>query len=60
MHDPKLDYKNEFPVELVNPDISAYKRSNTGIDYIITLDSGLSGHMFLSHQLCMETNHAAH
>ena len=36
MNDPKLDYKNEFPVELVNPDISPYKRSNTGIDYIIT------------------------
>ena len=25
MNDPKLDYKNEFPVELVNPDISPYK-----------------------------------
>ena len=49
MNDPKLDYKNEFPVELVNPDISPYKRSNTGIDYIITLDSGLSGpHVFIS------------
>ena len=42
MNDPKLDYKNEFPVELVNPDISPYKNSNTGIDYVITLDSGLS------------------
>ncbi len=49
MNDPKLDYKNEFPVELVNPDISPYKNSNTGIDYIITLDSGLSGpHVFIS------------
>ena len=49
MNDPKLDYKNEFPVELVNPDISSYKRSNTGIDYVITLDSGLSGpHVFIS------------
>jgi len=49
MNDPKLDYKNEFPVELVNPDISPYKKSNTGIDYIITLDSGLSGpHVFIS------------
>ncbi len=49
MNDPKLDYKNEFPVELVNPDISPYKRSNTGIDYVITLDSGLSGpHVFIS------------
>ena len=49
MHDPKLDYKNEFPVELVNPDISPYKNSNTGIDYVITLDSGLNGpHVFIS------------
>ena len=49
MNDPKLDYKNEFPVELINPDISPYKRSNTGIDYVITLDSGLSGpHVFIS------------
>ena len=49
MNDPKLDYTNEFPVELVNPDISAYKRSNTGIDYIISLDSGFSGpHVFIS------------
>ena len=49
MNDPKLDYKNEFPVELVNPDISPYKNSNTGIDYVITLDSGLSGpHVFIS------------
>ena len=37
MNDPKLDYKNEFPVELVNPDILPYKNSNTGIDYVITL-----------------------
>ena len=49
MNDPKLDYKNEFPVELVNPDISPYKKTNTGIDYVITLDSGLSGpHVFIS------------
>ena len=49
MNDPKLDYKNEFPIELVNPDISPYKNSNTGIDYIITLNSGFSGpHVFIS------------
>ena len=49
MNDPKLDYKNEFPVELINPDILPYKNSNTGIEYIITLDSGLSGpHVFIS------------
>ena len=49
MNDPRLDYKNEFPVELVNPDISPYKKTNTGVDYVITLDSGLSGpHVFIS------------
>ena len=49
MTDPKLDYTNEFPVELGNPDISAYKKTNTGVDYIITLDSGISGpHVFIS------------
>ena len=49
MTDPKLDYINEFPVELGNPDISSYKKTNTGVDYIITLDSGISGpHVFIS------------
>ena len=43
MSDPRLDYENEFPVEVTGPDISAYKKTNTGVDYVITLDSGFSG-----------------
>lgn len=31
------------PVELVAPDISAYKTGNTGVDYITTFDSGVPG-----------------
>ena len=31
------------PVELLAPDISAYKNSNTGIEYITTFDSGKPG-----------------
>ena len=49
MNDPRLDYANEFPVELTAPDISSYKKSNTGVDYILSLDSGMSGpHVFIS------------
>lgn len=49
MNDPRLDYENEFPVEIVAPDISVYKKTNTDIDYIITFDSGFSGpHVFIS------------
>lgn len=49
MVDKMLDYKNELPVELIAPDISAYKKSNTGIDYIHTFDSGKPGpHVFIS------------
>ena len=49
MVDKMLDYKNELPVELIAPDISAYKKSNTGIDYIHTFDSGKDGpHVFIS------------
>ena len=29
MNDPRLDYANEFPVELTAPDISSYKKTNT-------------------------------
>ena len=43
MSDPRLDYENEFPVEVIGPDISGYKKTNTGIDYVLTLDSGFSG-----------------
>ena len=49
MNDPRLDYANEFPVELTAPDISSYKKTNTGVDYILSLDSGMSGpHVFIS------------
>ena len=49
MSDPRLDYKNEYPVELVAPDISCYKNTGSGVDYIVTIDSGFSGpHVFIS------------
>ncbi len=49
MSDPRLDYENDLPVELISPDISSYKNSNTGVDYVLTLDSGFSGpHVFVS------------
>lgn len=38
-----------YPVNIEAPDISPYRRGNTGIDYISTLDSGKSGpHVMLS------------
>lgn len=49
MNDPRLNYANEFPVELSPPDISCYKKTNTGVDYVLSLDSGKSGpHVFIS------------
>jgi predicted deacylase len=33
----------KYPVELVPPDISAYRQGNTGIDYVTTFDSGRPG-----------------
>ena len=49
MVDKMLYYKNVLQVELIAPDISAYKKSNTGIDYIHTFDSGKPGpHVFIS------------
>ncbi len=33
----------EHPVELIAPDISAYKAGNTGVDYVTTMDSGKPG-----------------
>ena len=40
---------NSHPVELSTPDIRPYRRGNTGIDYVTTLDSGASGpHVMLS------------
>ena len=32
-----------YPVELPHPDISAYRRGSTGIDYVQSLDSGVPG-----------------
>ena len=33
----------DHPVELIAPDLSAYKVGNTGVDYVTTLDSGKPG-----------------
>jgi predicted deacylase len=34
---------SSYPVELVPPDISPYRKGNTGIDYVTTFDSGKPG-----------------
>ena len=40
---------NTYPVEITAPDISAYRRGNTGIEYTTTLDSGRAGpHVMLA------------
>ncbi len=40
---------NSYPVELSAPDITPYRRGNTGIDFVTTLDSGAPGpHVMLS------------
>lgn len=36
-------FKNDYPVELFAPDISPYRRGNTGIEYVTTMDSGIAG-----------------
>jgi len=43
MADSRLDYANEYPVEIVGPDITPLKKGNVGIDYIHTLDSKKPG-----------------
>ncbi len=49
MSDIRLDYENEFPVELIAPDITSYKSGNIGVDYVHTFDSGKEGpHVFVS------------
>ena len=49
MADSRLDYANEYPVEITGPDISPYKKGNTGIDYIHTFDSKKPGpHVLIS------------
>ena len=42
MNDPRLNYANEYPVEILPPDRSGYKKTNTGVDYILTLSIFLS------------------
>ena len=42
MSDPRLDYKNEYQVELVAPDISCYKNTGSGVDYKDTIDRVIS------------------
>jgi predicted deacylase len=38
-----------YPVDIEAPDISPYRKGNTGIDYVTTLESGASGpHVMLS------------
>ena len=38
-----------YPVNIEAPDISPYRKGNTGVDYVTTLDSGRSGpHVMLS------------
>ncbi|MFL2542015.1 MAG: succinylglutamate desuccinylase, partial [Candidatus Latescibacterota bacterium] len=40
---------DNYPVELIAPDISAYRVGNTGIDYVTTFDSGTAGpHVMIS------------
>ena len=38
-----IEIPNDYRVQLTPPDISGYKNSNTGIDYIWTFDSGRDG-----------------
>jgi predicted deacylase len=40
---PTQTSKLPYPIELVPPDISAYRRGNTGIEYVSTFDSGRPG-----------------
>lgn len=41
--------EGNYPVELEAPDISSYKKSNTGVDYVHTFDSKTSGpHVMVS------------
>lgn len=40
---------NLYPVDLEAPDISPYRKGNTGVDYVHTLDSGVPGsHLMIS------------
>jgi predicted deacylase len=47
MATPRVD--TEYPVELVAPDISQYRRGNTGVAFATTYDSGYAGpHVLIS------------
>ena len=39
----QLNIPNDYPVDLIPPDISAYEGGNTGVPYIWTFDSGAPG-----------------
>tara|TARA_B100000676_G_C18076201_1_gene847804 strand:- start:2026 stop:2982 length:957 start_codon:yes stop_codon:yes gene_type:complete len=40
---------DHHPIELIAPDISAYRAGNTGIDYVTTFNSGIAGpHVMVS------------
>ena len=44
-----LFVSDHHPIELIAPDISAYRAGNTGIDYVTTFDSGIAGpHIMVS------------
>ena len=34
---------NKYPIELSFPDISQYRRGNTGVDFYTSFDSGIDG-----------------
>lgn len=39
----QLNIPNDYPVDLIPPDISAYEKGNTGVHFIWTFDSGVPG-----------------
>ncbi len=39
----RIDIPNDYPVEITPPDISPYRKGNTGIDWVHRLDSGRPG-----------------
>ena len=48
-----------YPVLIQAPDISAYQKGNTGIDYIHHFDSGTPGPHVMISAVSMEMNFAA-
>ena len=43
MTDSATGLPNPYAVEITAPDISAYAAGNTGLPYVWTIDSGVSG-----------------